>query len=137
MLNNDQMHALFLRVMDSMVRSGWLHSHTFTDGKGYHLVWAGPGAQRAAILKRIIAAFELLKVERAPMGFDILAHGDRLPDWVKPEELNAETASFWCQCVGELGLRRDEDGLLAFVHIIHGWAPDLDTPVKIDGLPWV
>src|SRR5262245_8567726 len=118
MRTNDEMKALFLRVMDRMVEARWLHSHTFTDGKGHHLSWTEVGTQRSVLLKQVATAFKLSSDDRAPLAFDIIAHGDRVPDWVRPFNLDDDVAEFWRDSVGQLGLRSDEDGLLTLVHIV-------------------
>jgi hypothetical protein len=131
---NDTMKTLFLRVMDRMIEAGWLHSHTFTDGKGYHLAWTPSGTRRSIILKKISTYYRLLSEARAPLTFDRVAHGDQPPDFVPPFELHATVANFWRECVAQLGLRGDEDGLRALIHIVQGWKPCMNTPLRIDGV---
>lgn len=131
MFTKDQTKALFLRVMDRIVEARWLHSHTFTDGKGHHLTWTEDGTQRSILLKQVVTAFRLSSDDRAALAFDLIVHGEILPDWVPPFELDADVSTFWKECVAQLGLKGDEDGLLALVQIIKGWTPDSKTPVKI------
>jgi hypothetical protein len=42
----------YIRVMDRMLKKGWLHSHTFTDGKGHHLNWTTTGSAAAMEFKQ-------------------------------------------------------------------------------------
>jgi hypothetical protein len=121
MFTNDESKALFTRVMDRMVEARWLHRHIFTDGKG-----------RALCLKKISETYRLTSDDRAAYAFDILAHGERLPDYVRRIELDDTLAEYWRESVKQLGLHGDEDGLLALVHILKGWTPDSQTPIKID-----
>jgi hypothetical protein len=132
MFTNDESKALFTRVMDRMVEARWLHRHIFTDGKGPHLVWTPAGTERALCLKKISETYRLTSDDRAAYAFDILAHGERLPDYVRRIELDDTLAEYWRESVKQLGLHGDEDGLLALVHILKGWTPDSQTPIKID-----
>jgi hypothetical protein len=121
---------LFTRIMDRMVAIGWLHSYTFTDGKGYHLNWTEVGTERAMCLKKIALTFDLKNDDRAPVAFDIIAQGDSLRGFVRPFELDPDIAAYWCQSVNQLGYRGSDDDLLGLVHIVTGWAPDAGTRVK-------
>jgi hypothetical protein len=129
-LNNDQMRQLFTQVMNAMVRAGWLLRFTYTDGKGFHLDWSAPGAQRVILLERIISAYGLANDDRAPMAFYKLTQGEGLPDGISAVvEVEAEVLVFWRQCIEELGLGTEGDGLQVLVHIINGWAPNDKTPI--------
>jgi hypothetical protein len=117
--------------MDRMVIAGWLHSYTYTDGKGFHLTWEVPaGTERAILLKKIIESFRVQSDDRAPMVFDKIARGESLPSYGRAFNLDAEVAGYWIESVDQLGIARDEDTLLWFTHIITGWAPDDQTPMK-------
>lgn len=129
-MNPEATKALFTRVMDRMVEARWLDSHIFTDGKGFHLVWSLSGGERAVALRKIARTYGLMNDDRSAMCFDILAHGERLPRFVRAFELDAEVAAFWRECVADLRLRADEDGLMAMVHIVEGWGPDAETKVR-------
>ena len=129
MFTNDQAHALFERVFEQMLKARWLYEWSFTDGKGWKLGWTAQGAQRAVLLKKMIVAFRLANDDRAPIAFGIFLQREGPPifsHWRHDDEM----AGFWRQCVQELFLQGDGDGLLTLVHIIVGWAPDLETPVK-------
>lgn len=130
---NDEAKAIFTRVMDRMVQAGWLHSHTFTEGKGFHLNWTEAGAQRARLLHSIATAFRLNGHDYRPtVAFDKLAHGEHLPDYARSFELDPKVAALWRQSVEELSLHGDADGLLGMVHVVLSWAPDADTPIVFD-----
>jgi hypothetical protein len=133
MFTDSQMKTLFLRVMDKMLEARWLESHVFTDGKGHHLVWTPAGAERSVLLKKIAETYRLTSDDRAAYGFDILAHGESLPGFVRPIPLDDTLATYWRESVGQLGLHRDEDGLMGLVHIVIGWAPDSQPRVKFGG----
>ena len=127
---NDELKALFTRVMDRMVVAGWLHRHTFTEGKGFHLTWTVSGAKRTCLLKSIAILFPRnVDADRAPVARGILAQGAHFPAVPRPTELDPELAEFWRQGVAELGLVGDPDGLLGLVHVLLTWAPDSDTPM--------
>ena len=115
---------IFTRILDLMLKAGWLHHHAYTEGKGFHLAWSVKGAARASGLSRIIQGCSLDEGDKTPLVFDILAYGERLPSGFSflgdaPDEEKAA----WREAVAELGLRGDEDGLLAMVHIVEGWKP--------------
>ena len=112
--------------MNSMVAAGWLHSHIFTVGKGHHLVWSEAGIQRSILMKHISESHRLNTDDRAPVLFDILCKGERLPADTSICEVEELISEYWRECVGELGLHGDEDGLLALVRIVIGWAPGED-----------
>ena len=130
MFTKDESKELFTRVMDRMVEARWLKSYTFTDGKGYHLTWTEAGTERALSLKKIAESFRLIDDDRAALGFDVLAHGDSLLPFMRPYKLDESVAGFWRESIEQVGLHGDQDGLLALVHIIIGWTPGLDTPLK-------
>ena len=119
----DNPRVLFERVMDSMVRAGWLHSHVFTEGKGHHLAWTPEGAKLAQGLKYIEAIYALHDRDDAPYLFYVACQEGRLVD------IAPEIAEFFRQCVADLWLYGDKDGLLALVHIINGWCPDAGTGI--------
>lgn len=126
-----QMKTLFTGVMDLMVQARWLRSYTFTEGKGYHLTWTEAGAERACVLKKIADTFQLESDDRAPLVFDSYAHGSPLPPGAAIKgELDQNILAYWRESVAQLTLPRDEDHLLALVHIATGWAPDVNTPLR-------
>ena len=129
-MTDRQMREGYTAVMDRMVVAGWLLSHRYTNRKGFHLTWTEVGTQRAVLLKRMIESFGLKDDDRAPLAFDKVAHGESLPSYGRPFEMDAAVAEVWRQCVAELGIVRDEDTLLFLVHTVSGWAPDERTPVK-------
>ena len=133
-MTDDTMRSGYSGIMDHMVTAGWLENYSFTTGKGFHLTWSIPGTERAMLLKHICESFHLKDDDRGPMVFDKLAHGESLPSYARPFDLDAEVARYWRESVAQLGITRDEDTLLFFVHAVLGWAPDEETPIKI-GLP--
>lgn len=133
MFTPDQMKALYTRVFDQMVKARWIHHYTFTDGKGFRPAWTAAGTERAVCLKKLSETYRLLSDDRAAYGFDKLAHGERLPSFVRPIELDDAIALYWRESIEQLGLRGDQDGLLIMVHIIEGWTPGLDTPLEFGG----
>jgi hypothetical protein len=125
MFTDAEMTALMRRVMDRMIEARWLHSHRFTEGKGYFLAWTPEGAERAACLKRIAETFGLLDGDDHALAFDKAAHVESLdatPHRLRAP-LNDTLAAYWRESIEQLGLRHDADGLLALVHIVDGWAP--------------
>lgn len=115
-----------------MVQAGWLKSHIFTTGNGHHLVWTPQGGQRAVLLKDVASSHGLDQDDRAPLCFDILCQGKSLPAGVSgAAEVDPLVAGFWQECVGELGLHGDEDGLIALIQIVDGWAPDGETEIRL------
>ena len=132
MFTEAQIKAGYTRIMNLLLQAHWLRSYSFTDGKGYHLTWDPLGTERSFLLKRIAVTYRLQNDDRAAVIFDKIARGETLPDYARSIPLDNALARFWCECVDDLGLRGDADGLLFLVHIVMGWAPDLDTPVKFD-----
>jgi hypothetical protein len=123
---------LFTRVMDDMVRAGWLHSHIFTEGKGHHLVWSMEGIPKGIFIRMIAERAGLDSGDEAPVGFDILCRGGSLPAGLGAAgETDPEIASVWRELVDELGYAGDADSLLGMVHVCMGWAVDGDTDVRI------
>lgn len=134
MFTDSEIRALFERVLNRMLRAGWVHHFTFTEGKGWHINWIGDGIERACLLKQISISLRLNMDDRAPLFFDILAHGERLPETAPVDHnyrVDPTIAQYWSQSIDQLGLHGDEDGLLVMVQIVIGWAPDLNTPLKI------
>ena len=128
---NDETKELFTRVFDQMVKARWIHHYTFTDGKGFRPAWTVLGAQRTAKFILIIKGCGLDEGDKNAFIFDKVAHDEPLPKEFQfvgkvPDDMKRD----WREGVAELGLRGDEDGLLAMVHIIEGWKPGPDTPVQ-------
>jgi hypothetical protein len=65
---------------------------------------------------------------RAPLVFDLNAHGDPLPPYGGPLDLEPKLAEFWVSAIRELQIPRDEDHLLILVQTVFGWAFDLERP---------
>ena len=89
------------------------------------------GAKRTARFSLIIKGSGLDEGDKNALIFDKVAHDEPLPEGFQyigkiPDDLKRD----WREGVAELGLRGDEDGLLAMVHIIEGWKPGPDTPVQ-------
>lgn len=119
------------RVMELMLRAGWLRNFTFTDEKGFHLGWSGRGGKLAQSLKQIILSYGLIDDARTLLIFEKLAHGEQLPLGISIKgKLDAEDALLWREAVAELGLKGDADGLLVLCHIIDGWAPGAATKIQ-------
>ena len=124
----DETRALFERVMDSMVRAGWLHSHVFTEGKGHHLCWTPEGGALAQGLRQIAVAYALQDRDDAPYLFYVACQDGTLDTGHGgPVEIDAEIAQLFRQGVADLRLYGDKDGIRVLVHIVVGWAPDADT----------
>jgi hypothetical protein len=64
---------VFEAVMDRMVEVGWLHSYTFTAGKGFHLMWKPPGGVAAMELKVVQNDLCLGKSDERPVIASMLA----------------------------------------------------------------
>ncbi len=121
--------------MDAMVLAGWLKAHTWTEGKGHHLVWNPEGAQRAGLLRLTDQMFGLTQADEAAHVFHVACTGDRLlPAVGGPVEIDDSFAEFFTQCSRELGLDGDEDGLMAMVHIAVGWGPDPTRDLIVEGI---
>jgi hypothetical protein len=131
---DDDIKSRFMSVMDRMLRARWLRDYTFTTGNGFHLGWYPEGARKAICLKLIAASFGLSDDNRAPLGFDIIAQGDPIPDWLISFPMDAAVARYWRLCIEELHLRNDGNGLFALIQVVEGWAPDLSTPVKTESI---
>jgi hypothetical protein len=129
-MTNEQIKALYTGVMDRMVATGWLLSYTFTECKGFHLNWTERGGLQAMAIKRIAETYGLADDDRAPVCFDKLTRGESLPADVRPFKPEPELAALWREAVDQLGLIRDEDNLLSFVHTVLGWAPMGSTQVR-------
>ena len=114
--------ALFVRVLDRMVQARWLRRYTFTDGKGFRLEWHTGGAQRAALLRGLASAERLFDSDNAALGFDEVAQSEsRLIPGTDAETMPEAVAAFWRECVEELGLQGDAEGLNAMLHIAVDW----------------
>src|SRR5262249_29818358 len=113
-----------------MLRARWLRDYTFTTSQGFQLGWYPEGARKAICLRLIATTFGLSEDDRAPLGFDIIAHGDPVPDWLIPFPMDGAVARYWCQRIGELNLRNDGDKLFALIRIIEDWTPELNLRVK-------
>lgn len=127
-MKDAEMKALLIRVMDRMLEARWLHSHIYTDGKGHHLVWTPEGSERAYSLKRIAHTYRLLDDDRAPHNFDVVTKGLRFPGFGLQSKVRPELGAYWRESVELLRLSDDFDGLLAMVHIVEVWGPDLVDP---------
>lgn len=64
---------------------------------------------------------------------DILCQGGSLGAGHPLIPLDEDLAAVWRELVAELGYAGDDDGLLGLVHVVLGWAPDGDTPVRVLG----
>ncbi|MBX3747312.1 MAG: hypothetical protein KF833_18540 [Verrucomicrobiae bacterium] len=135
MFADAELNALYVRVLDRMVATGWIHRYTFTEGKGFHITWTLPvGVQRARGLKQIIQAFGLDADDRGLLALSILSRRLRLPEgWVLEADCRDLTDPALLDLVNhlfeELGIHDDEDGLLVLGMIVTGWAPDRDTQI--------
>ena len=127
----DNPKALFERVMDSMVRAGWLHSHVFTEGKGHHLGWTPEGTKLAQSLQHITTFYALEDRDDAPYLFYVACHSGSLDTGHGgPVDIDPDIADLFRQCVADLNLYGDKDGLQALVHIVAGWTPDGETVIR-------
>lgn len=125
--------ALFLRVMDDMVRAGWLASHVFTEGKGHHLVWTADGTLKAMFLREVSVALGLHHRDGAAMEFDVFCHTGRFLSGTKMiGEIDPDITEHWTDLVEELGYAGRDDLLMGLVHVVVKWAPDADTQVRVE-----
>jgi hypothetical protein len=115
MLTNEQMKELFEQVLDRMVEAGWLHSYTFTVGKGFWRNWHVEGGEHMAVLRAIVESHGLTDDDRSAMTFYELAKGNSLgvPLGFVPEK---EDLRCFARCVDTLGLSGANE-LLVFCHI--------------------
>ena len=120
MFTEKQMPDLFERVLQAMLKAGWLQSFIFTEGMGWRLVWFPEGKGKAEWLKLVVVDNDLSSDDRAPISFDILAHGGSLGVDVIGE-LETDTANRWCRLIDELGLHKESDALLVLAQIVMGW----------------
>jgi hypothetical protein len=131
MFTNDDLRARHERMFDRMITGGWLHSYTFTDGKGFHLVWTGPGAQHARMLRKIVDSFGLRDGPTAEVACREIAQAIAPSiGFLGPAKLDAPLMTCLGACIDNLSLQGDGDGLQLLFGICHTWAPDGDTPVK-------
>ncbi len=131
MFTDDESKTLFTRIFDQMVKARWIHHYTFTEGKGIRPAWTAIGVARATRFSFIIKGCGLDEGDKNALIFDMVVHSECLPDGFRfIGDVPEDVARDWREGIAELGLRGDEDGLLAMVHIIEGWKPDLDTPVE-------
>ena len=121
-MNPTEMHALHEKIFGLMLKAGWLERFTFTNDKGWHTTWSGPGAQRAILLRNIIESHRLDSDDRMPVAFTIGAQGGGFG--IIPNVTDRDVLAFWRQCREELGLELLADDCLVFVHIILGWGPE-------------
>jgi hypothetical protein len=129
MFTEEEMRAGFDKVLDRMTVAGWLHSHTYTVGKGHFLTWTERGHAVSGYLRLIAESFRLDNGDAAPVAFGVVCQGQSFPGFtLTPEELDPELRKFWCDHVGELGLHGDEDGLLVLVQVLKGWATLPERP---------
>jgi hypothetical protein len=131
------MRALFASTMDKMLMAGWLRSHAFIDGKGFHLVWTPLGSARSQGLKLIADAYGI-ETDTGPtvVEFHKLGETGALPPGVLTstrhlDRLDPFLVEQWNQAVEELQIAQNPDALMAMVHICRGWAPGPDTPLTI------
>lgn len=118
----ESLHAALEDMMNRMVLAGWLKAYRWTEGKGWHLVWSELGARKSRLLKMIIEAHSLLDDDRAAMAYDVVAKGGSF-EGLRWSGLDPELQRFWLECLEDFGDRPEgEDELLAYVHVIHGWA---------------
>ena len=129
-MDKEQIHKGYEAVMERLLVTGWLKKFTFTENKGFRLAWTTAGAQKACLLKAVIDLHGLLDDCLAPMSFDNLWQGGSLPSFVRPAKIEPEIRTLWCESIEQAGIDRTEDGLLFFVHVISGWAPDENTGIE-------
>lgn len=99
MFTDSEMRALFGRIMDRMVEAQWLHSYTFTEGKGYHLNWIERGTLAAMQLKDWGERLRLLGADERPLLLFHLANGN-LPH----PDSNAATVNAVLRPLADAGL---------------------------------
>ncbi len=124
MFTATQMHELHEDVFNRMLKAGWLQSFNFTEGVGWDLAWTAKGTGRSARVKDIAISYGLADDDGAPAAFDVLCHGEALPDDVRPVEIEDAAAADWRDAVQELDLRGNEHGLRGMVHASVSWAPE-------------
>ncbi len=139
-MNDAQMKALFERVMDRMVKAGWLLSYTFSEGHGFHLNWTEAGTLASVQLKKWAEALGLLDSDDRPVFCYELSKGHSLggpfPDAMVKAQLARYVQSGFassaelrdgnvCDLVLTDSGRAFHAGLLAAVDTL-GLRPDLD-----------
>ena len=125
--------ALLEKIMDRMVKAGWLLQYTFTEGKGFHLAWAPDAVVKVGTLRKLVATYRLTSSESMVVAFTKLAQGVSLADaGLAGPRPAKDVLTYWKEAVDELAVDTDADLLVGFAAIIHGWAPDLSDVMKKD-----
>lgn len=118
-------------VMDRMVQAGWLRRYTYTEGKGFYLDWHPDAVVRVGTLRKIATTYQLADSETMVVSFSKVAQGASLPDaglaGARPSQM---VLTFWREAIEALGIFEDGDLLLGLVHVLHGWAPDLEDYMR-------
>ncbi len=75
MSGDDQMRRNFEQVLERMLRAGWIKEFTFTEAKGFHIVWTEEGGLNAVLLKQWYKDLALGDADDLPMFACIIADG--------------------------------------------------------------
>ncbi len=97
-------------VADQLQQIGWISGYNFILGEGYYLEWLHVGSHRMTLLR--------IALRESKTAIHILDHLD-----TKDAVTHAAIRDFWEACISQIGIRGEDESLLAFVNIIESWEP--------------
>lgn len=161
-MTDSEIKGLHDQVFRALEAGGWVHSATYTDGHGYHVMWTARGAAASHTLKMWYAMLHLGDADLRPYLAIVLARGTAIDPASDPAIAAAlqpyvhagfaVQAAFSAQdgvkvrwspaglafrsalrdLVDHLPIAITEDSALVLFGIADAWAPGEDTPVITD-----
>ncbi|MCH6258951.1 hypothetical protein MLD52_20515 [Puniceicoccaceae bacterium K14] len=124
---DNEIEQLYIDLLDRMTLAGWLKSYARAQGKGYHLIWTEDGNLKINFIKTVAERSNLCFNDRMPFVFDTVAHGDPLPSYAEPFDIDPDIAKAWRECSTQLNIRGNPDLLHLLAQVALKLAPDQDT----------
>jgi hypothetical protein len=122
-MTTEEFHSEAVRVLNQMVKGGWLVDYCVGGTGDYRLNWTATG-QKAWGLRTIVDTFKLLCDDRAAAAFDLMVHSNEPPPaYMQGSHLHPVLIPFWRERVAELGLHGDQKGLFALAQIVAKHVP--------------
>jgi len=115
-----------------MVVAGWLRRYTYTEGKGFHLSWEGPGIERALMLRALFESVWAANFRACAVALHEIREG-RVPRVERPPgPLDGDAVKFLRRCLEELGDEISGDRFEVLIHVVVGWGPKGSTRVIVE-----